>query len=130
VRTQGTTTRFGITIALAAMVASVAVVGTGIAASTAKPTGAGGQATSTDDPSPGKVELCHKQKVTIRVSTSARPAHEAHGDTAGACAAATGGKAKPGKASKAEKDAAKAARKAAKQQAKAARKAGKTDDAT
>ena len=33
-----------------------------------------------------KVALCHKQKVSIRVSTSAWPAHQGHGDVQGACA--------------------------------------------
>ena len=34
-------------------------------------------------PTPGEVTLCHKVNVTIRVSTRALPAHEAHGDRSG-----------------------------------------------
>lgn len=38
-----------------------------------------------------KVTICHKGKVTIRVSVNAWPAHHAHGDVAGACANARAG---------------------------------------
>lgn len=32
-----------------------------------------------------KITICHKQKVTITIDQSAWPAHQAHGDTVGAC---------------------------------------------
>ena len=34
---------------------------------------------------PGKVTLCHKEKVTISVGAPAEPAHLRHGDSLGAC---------------------------------------------
>ena len=34
---------------------------------------------------PGKVTLCHKNRVTISVGAPARPAHLRHGDTVGPC---------------------------------------------
>jgi hypothetical protein len=34
---------------------------------------------------PGKVTLCHKQRVTISVGAPAWPAHQGHGDKLGAC---------------------------------------------
>ena len=68
---------------------------------------------------PGKVTLCHKQKVTIRVSTRALPAHEAHGDTVGTCAAAASAAKAKAKAAKAAAAAAKAAKAEAKADAKA-----------
>jgi len=38
-----------------------------------------------DDDSGEKITICHKGKNTITISISAWPAHEAHGDTKGAC---------------------------------------------
>ena len=61
-----------------------AIGGTGLAGSLVKPVKAQyGQYGPGQYVNPGKVTLCHKQKVTIRVSTRALPAHEAHGDTSG-----------------------------------------------
>jgi hypothetical protein len=37
------------------------------------------------DGNPGKVTLCHKERVTISVGAPAWPAHQRHGDTLGAC---------------------------------------------
>ena len=34
---------------------------------------------------PGKVTLCHKNRVTISVGAPAKPAHLRHGDSLGAC---------------------------------------------
>ena len=118
--------RLGITltVALGAIVAFAAIGGTGLAGSLAKPVKA--QYAPGQYLNPGKVTLCHKQKVTIRVSTRAMPAHAAHGDTVGSCAAAAAAaaKAKAAKAAaKAESAAAKAAAKAEKAAAKAAQAA-------
>jgi hypothetical protein len=38
-----------------------------------------------------KVTICHKGKVTITISVNAWPAHEAHGDTVGACSGRSSG---------------------------------------
>ena len=80
--------RLGITltVALGAILAFAAIGGTGLAGSLAKPVKA--QYAPGQYVNPGKVTLCHKQKVTIRVSTRAMPAHVAHGDTVGSCAGA------------------------------------------
>jgi uncharacterized membrane protein YgcG len=51
-----------------------------------------------------KVTICHKGKVTITVSVSALPAHMAHGDKVGTCAAVEAKK----KAAKAKAEKAKA----------------------
>ena len=121
--------RLGITltVALGAIVAFAAIGGTGLAGSLAKPVKA--QYAPGQYLNPGKVTLCHKQKVTIRVSTRAMPAHAAHGDTVGSCAAAAA-KAKAAKASaKAEKAAAKAESAAAKAAAKAEKAAAKAAQA-
>jgi len=120
--------RLGITltVALGAILAFAAIGGTGLAGSLAKPVKA--QYAPGQYVNPGKVTLCHKQKVTIRVSTRAMPAHAAHGDTVGSCAAAAAAaaKAKAAKASaKAEKAAAKAESAAAKAAAKAEKAAAK-----
>ena len=99
-----------LTVALGAIVAFAAIGGTGLAGSLAKPVKA--QYAPGQYLNPGKVTLCHKQKVTIRVSTRAMPAHAAHGDTVGSCAAAAAAAAKANAAkaaAKAEKAAAKAA---------------------
>ena len=37
------------------------------------------------DGNPGKVTLCHKERVTISVGAPAWPAHQRHGDWLGAC---------------------------------------------
>src|SRR5918993_3342905 len=37
------------------------------------------------DGNPGKITLCHKNRVTISVGAPAKPAHLRHGDTLGAC---------------------------------------------
>jgi hypothetical protein len=99
-----------VVVAFVAVVAFAAIGGTGLAGSLAKPSKA--QYAPGQYNNPGKVTICHKQKVTIRVSTRALPAHEAHGDTVGTCAAAAS-------AAKAKAAAAKAAAKAAKAAAKA-----------
>ena len=98
--------RLGITVTVAfgAIVAFAAIGGTGLAGSLAKPVKA--QYAPGQFVNLGKVILCHKQKVTIRVSTRAVPAHAAHGDTVGSCATARAAQAKA--AAKAEKAAAKA----------------------
>jgi len=98
--------RLGITVTVAfgAIVAFAAIGGTGLAGSLAKPVKA--QYAPGQFVNLGKVILCHKQKVTIRVSTRAVPAHAAHGDTVGSCATARAAQAKD--AAKAEKAAAKA----------------------
>ena len=106
-------------VTVAAVAAFAVIGGTGLAGGLAKPGkaqyGPGGQYQ-------GKVTICHKGWVTIRVSWAAWPAHlNRHDDTMGACSAAAvkAGKlkaaklnAKHAKASKAEKAAAKAERKA------------------
>ncbi len=38
-----------------------------------------------DDNHPGKILICHKNRNTLSISSSAWPAHEAHGDTCGPC---------------------------------------------
>ena len=76
----------GVVVALGALVTFAVFGGTGLAGSTAKPTKA--QYATGQYQNANKVTLCHKAKVTIRVSVSALPAHEAHGDVVGTCAAA------------------------------------------
>ena len=120
--------RLGLTATVAGLaIAAFGAIGApGLAGSHAEAVGA--KDAPGQDVSPGKVTVCHKGKVTIRVSTRALPAHGAHGDTVGTCAAGrvvgtVGAGAKAGaKAAKAE---AKAAAKAAKAAAKAARAKGK-----
>jgi hypothetical protein len=73
-------------VALGALVTFAVFGGTGLAGSTAKPTKA--QYAPGQYQNANKVTLCHKAKVTIRVSVNALPAHEAHGDVVGTCAAA------------------------------------------
>ena len=105
------------TAALVAVAAFGIAGGTGLAGSLAKP-----NAVTTQGATVGKATICHKQKVTIRVSVNAVPAHVAHGDVAGQCAATAGAN-----ASQADKAARKAEKAAAKAKAKAdkAAKAGK-----
>ena len=103
--------RLGITVAVAfgAVAAFAAIGGTGLAGGLAKPSKA--QYGPGQYQNPGKVTICHKGKVTIRVSVRALPAHEAHGDTIGPCSAAGAAKVKAAKAAKAAKmKAAKAAK--------------------
>jgi hypothetical protein len=73
-------------VALGALVTFAVFGGTGLAGSTAKPTKA--QYAPGQYQNANKVTLCHKAKVTIRVSVNALPAHEAHGDVVGTCGAA------------------------------------------
>ena len=76
----------GVVVALGALVTFAVFGGTGLAGSTAKPTKA--QYAPGQYQNANKVTLCHKAKVTIRVSVNALPAHDAHGDVVGTCAAA------------------------------------------
>jgi len=82
-----TNRRFGVRgvlslgVALVAVAAVAALGGVGFAGGATKPSTAQYQYGSS-----AKVTLCHKGKVTIRVSVNARPAHRAHGDVEGACA--------------------------------------------
>jgi hypothetical protein len=113
------------------LTATVAVLGIVAFAALGAPGLAGSHATQVDatdapgqDASQGKVAVCHKGKVTIRISSRALPAHEVHGDTVGSCAAGQAAGAAGAKAAeKAAKAEAKAAAKAAKAEAKAAAKA-------
>jgi hypothetical protein len=73
-------------VALGALVTFAVFGGTGLAGSSAKPVKA--QYGPGQYNNPNKVTICHKSKVTIRVSVNALPAHEAHGDDVGTCAAA------------------------------------------
>ena len=121
--------RLGITIAVAfgAVVAFAAIGGTGFAGGLAKPSKA--QYGPGQYQNPGKVTVCHKGKVTIRISIRAWPAHQAHGDVQGTCTALAA-KLKAGKAAKAAKvKAAKAEKKAAKA-AKSEKAAKSSDDET
>jgi hypothetical protein len=118
--------RLGVTtiVALVAIAAFAVVGGTGLARGLAKPFKAQygpGQYT-------GKVTICHKGHVTIRVSLHAWAAHrDRHGDTMGTCssAAAKAAKLKKAKHAKATKEA-KAAAKAARQAKHAAKHQGST----
>ncbi len=118
-------------VALAAVVAFATLGGTGLAGGLAKPV------KSNDGPGQyqygAKVTICHKDKVTIRVSINAWKAHRAqHDDTLGPCANAKG------KAGKADNAAAKAEKSAASRSDKAAKaskpakpeKAATSDSAT
>jgi hypothetical protein len=44
-----------------------------------------GDESAGDDPEGQKVTICHKKKNTLSISANAWPAHQAHGDTMGAC---------------------------------------------
>lgn len=72
-------------VAVAAIAAFAVVGGTGLAGGLAKPFNAQygpGQYH-------GKVTICHKGKVTLRISVAAWPAHrDRHGDSMGPCSAA------------------------------------------
>jgi hypothetical protein len=52
-----------------------------------------------------KVEVCHKNKKTLKVSVNAWPAHKRHGDAAGTCAELRAKKLKAKLKAKAEKQA-------------------------
>ena len=95
-------------MALGALVTFAVFGGTGLAGSSAKPVKA--QYGPGQYNNPNKVTICHKSKVTIRVSVNALPAHEAHGDDVGTCAAsaAAAAKAKQAKVQAAKAKAAKA----------------------
>jgi hypothetical protein len=80
-------------VALAAVVAFAAIGGTGLAGSLAKP-GKSQYAPGQYQYSEKKVTVCHKGKVTIRISVNALPAHKQHGDTLGLCPALAAAKAK------------------------------------
>jgi hypothetical protein len=112
--------RLGATAAVAAAaVAAFAVIGgTGLAGGLANPGqaqyGAGGQYH-------GKVTICHKGWVTIRVAWAAWPAHrDRHGDTMGPCSAAAvkAGKLKAAKLKAAKLNAKQHGKKNAKQHGK------------
>jgi hypothetical protein len=79
--------------ALAAVLAFAAVGGTGLAGGLAKP-GKAQYAPGQYKNSDKKVTICHKGKVTIRVSVNALPAHRQHGDDTGMCPALAAAKAK------------------------------------
>lgn len=133
--------RLGVTALVAVgAIASFAVIGgTGLAGGLAKPFKA--------QYGPGqyqahKVTICHKGKVTIRVSVNALPAHvRRHGDVVGPCTVASikAAKlkkakhtkavkaAKVEKATKMEKQAARAAKRAAKAAAKSQAQGAATD---
>ena len=94
-------------VALGAVLAFAAIGGAGLAGGLAKP--------AKSQYGPGqyqygaKVTLCHKQKVTIRVSVNAVAAHvKQHDDTVGPCATAAAAKAKAAKLKAAKLKAAKA----------------------
>jgi hypothetical protein len=112
--------RLGVTaiVAVAAVATFAVVGGTGLAGGLAKPFksqyGPGGQYQ-------GKVTICHKGWVTLRIAFAAWPAHlNRHDDTMGACSAAA---VKAGKLKAAKQKAAKQEAKAAKAAAKAEKKA-------
>ena len=123
-KTRATPRRLGTTVAVAfgAVVAFAAIGGTGFAGSVVKPSKA--QYGPGQYQNPGKVTVCHKGKVTIRISMRALPAHQAHGDAVGSCAAvAAKGKAAKAKAAKAKAAKAKAAKVKPAKAAKAAKAA-------
>ena len=96
--------RFGLAlvVALGAVVAFAMIGGTGLAGGLKKPAKA--QYAPGQYKNAGKVTLCHKGKVTIRVGAPAVKAHTAHGDTVGACANdQTSGSNNAGKAKKDKK---------------------------
>ena len=104
------------TAALVALAAFCVAGGTGLAGSVAKQSTVTTPGSTAQEAGAGKATICHKKKVTIRVSVNAVPAHLAHGDVAGQCAATAGAN-----ASKADKAARKAEKAAAKAKAKAAK---------
>ena len=89
-------------VALAALLVFAAVGGTGLAGGLAKP-GKAQYAPGQYQYSAKKVTVCHKGKVTIRISVNALPAHKAHGDSMGLCPALAAAKAKAAAAAAAGK---------------------------
>jgi hypothetical protein len=110
------------------MVVFLATGGTDLAGGTTKPAKPAKPA-KTEESGASKVVVCHKSKVTIRVSVNAWPAHQAHGDVQGACAQSMidAAKAKKAKKDKAENDEAKAEKAKAKAEKSKGEKAD-TDD--
>lgn len=94
-RDRASTRRIGVAsvVALGAVIAFAAIGGTGLAGSLAKP-GKSQYAPGQYQYSEKKVTVCHKGKVTIRISVNALPAHKQHGDTLGLCPALAAAKAK------------------------------------
>jgi hypothetical protein len=94
-RDRASSRRIGVAsvVALGAVVAFAAIGGTGLAGSLAKP-GKSQYAPGQYQYSEKKVTVCHKGKVTIRISVNALPAHKQHGDTLGLCPALAAAKAK------------------------------------
>ena len=84
-------------VALGAMFVFAAIGGTGLAGGLAKP-GKAQYAAGQYQSSVKKITVCHKGKVTIRISVNALPAHTAHGDSMGLCPALAAAKAKAAKA--------------------------------
>jgi hypothetical protein len=88
-------------VALGAVLVFAAIGGTGLAGGLAKPGKAQyapGQYTFSEK----KVTVCHKGKVTIRISVNALPAHRSHGDSMGLCPALAAAKAKAAKAAESD----------------------------
>ncbi len=94
-RDRASTRRIGVAsvVALGAVIAFAAIGGTGLAGSLVKP-GKSQYAPGQYQQSEKKVTVCHKGKVTIRISVNALPAHKQHGDTLGLCPALAAAKAK------------------------------------
>ena len=106
VTTRASRGRLGLVcvVVLAAVMAFAALGGTSLAgglANTPKPGKA--QYAPGQYANGAKVTVCHKGKVTIRISVAALKAHKAHGDEVGACAQ-TSAAAKAKKAKKAAND--------------------------
>lgn len=90
-------------VALGAVLVFAAIGGTGLAGGLAKP-GKAQYAPGQYQYSEKKVTVCHKGKVTIRVSVNALPAHKGHGDSMGLCPALAAAKAKAAKAKAAKSE--------------------------
>ena len=106
---------FALVVGLGAVVAFAMIGGTGLAGGLKKPAKA--QYAPGQYKNAGKVTLCHKGKVTIRVGAPAVKAHTAHGDTVGACAqtsASNASKAKKAKNTQSDSASASSASKAKK----------------
>lgn len=79
-------------VAVGAVLVFAVIGGTGLAGGLAKP-GKAQYAPGQYQSSEKKVTVCHKGKVTIRISVNALPAHLAHGDSIGLCPALAAAKA-------------------------------------
>jgi hypothetical protein len=79
-------------VAVGAVLVFAVIGGTGLAGGLAKP-GKAQYAPGQYQSSEKKVTVCHKGKVTIRISVNALPAHLAHGDSMGLCPALAAAKA-------------------------------------